>query len=288
MPYRPSSPYAPRRRPRLTRRGRRAVLAGTLLALAAAIAVPLLLLLLRDRPATLPPPPTLLVPEGRRAAQVYEAVDRALALPDGAAREAAAAPAAALGLPAAAGGNPEGYLFPATYPLPEGTTAEGLLRYMVATAARHFGTPAIAEAARAQGLDPYQALIVASIAQAEADTPDDMARVARVVHNRLARDMPLQMDSTLNYALGRSTIDTTLDDTRIAGPYNTYARTGLPPTPIGNPGDQAMTAALHPPAGDWLYFVTVAPGDTRFTADYATHQANVAEFNERRRQERTQ
>ncbi|MFJ5785269.1 endolytic transglycosylase MltG [Streptomyces hydrogenans] len=286
MPYRPSSPYAPRRRPRLTRRGRRAVLAGALLALAAAIAVPLLLLLPRDRPAI--PPPTLLVPEGRRAAQVYEAVDRALALPDGAAREAAATPAAALGLPAAAGGNPEGYLFPATYPLPEGTTAEGLLRYMVATAARHFGTPAIAEAARAQGLDPYQALIVASIAQAEADTPDDMARVARVVHNRLARDMPLQMDSTLNYALGRSTVDTTLDDTRIDGPYNTYARTGLPPTPIGNPGDQAMTAALHPPAGDWLYFVTVAPGDTRFTADYATHQANVAEFNERRRQERTQ
>ncbi|MEW5632458.1 endolytic transglycosylase MltG [Streptomyces hydrogenans] len=288
MPYRPSSPYAPRRRPRLTRRGRRAVLAGALLALAAAIAVPLLLLLPRDRPAIPPPPPTLLVPEGRRAAQVYEAVDRALALPDGAAREAAAAPAAALGLPAAAGGNPEGYLFPATYPLPEGTTAEGLLRYMVATAARHFGTPAIAEAARAQGLDPYQVLIVASIAQAEADTPDDMARVARVVHNRLARDMPLQMDSTLNYALGRSTVDTTLDDTRIDGPYNTYARTGLPPTPIGNPGDQAMAAALHPPAGDWLYFVTVAPGDTRFTADYATHQANVAEFNERRRQERTQ
>ncbi|MFJ8133064.1 endolytic transglycosylase MltG [Streptomyces hydrogenans] len=288
MPYRPSSPYAPRRRPRLTRRGRRAVLAGALLALAVAIAVPLLLLLPRDRSATPPPPPTLLVPEGRRAAQVYEAVDRALALPDGAARKAATAPAAALGLPAAAGGNPEGYLFPATYPLPEGTTAEGLLRYMVATAARHFGTPAIAEAARAQGLDPYRALIVASIAQAEADTPDDMARVARVVHNRLARDMPLQMDSTLNYALGRSTVDTTLDDTRIAGPYNTYARTGLPPTPIGNPGDQAMTAALHPAAGDWLYFVTVAPGDTRFTADYATHRANVAEFNERRRQERTE
>ncbi|MFB7362821.1 endolytic transglycosylase MltG [Streptomyces hydrogenans] len=287
MPYRPSSPYAPRRRPRLTRRGRRAVLTGALLALAAAVAVPLLLLLPRDRPTAPPAPPTLLVPEGRRAAQVYESVDRALALPDGTARRAAADPAAALGLPAAAGGNPEGYLFPATYPLTEGTTAEGLLRYMVATAARRFGTPEIAEAARAQGLDPYRAVIVASIAQAEADTPDDMARVARVVHNRLARDMPLQMDSTLNYALGRSTVDTTLDDTRIAGPYNTYARTGLPPTPIGNPGDQAMTAALHPPAGDWLYFVTVAPGDTRFTADYATHQANVAEFNERRRQERT-
>ncbi|WP_031006654.1 endolytic transglycosylase MltG [Streptomyces sp. NRRL F-5727] len=286
MPYRPPSPYAPRRRPRLTRRGRFAVLAGALLALAVATAVPLLLLLPRDRPAAPPAPPTLLVPEGWRSTQVYEAVDRVLALPDGTTRRAATAPAAALGLPAEAGGNPEGYLFPATYPLPDGTTAEGLLRYMVGVAGRRFGTPATAEAARAQGLTVHQALIVASIAQAEADTPDDMGKVARVVHNRLARDMPLQMDSTLNYALGRSTVDTTLDDTRIGSPYNTYARKGLPPTPIGNPGEQAMTAALHPPSGDWLYFVTVAPGDTRFTADYAEHQANVAEFNERRRQQR--
>ncbi|MFE6224087.1 endolytic transglycosylase MltG [Streptomyces sp. NPDC057854] len=283
MPYRYPSPYAPRRQPRLTRRGRRAVLAGVLLALAVATAVPLLLLLPRDKPATPPAPPTLLVPEGRRATQVYEAVDRALHLPGGTTREAAAAPG--LGLPAAAGGNPEGYLFPATYPLPDGTTAESLLRSMVAVAERRFGTPAVTEAARAQGLTVHQALIVASIAQAEADTPEGMGKVARVVRNRLARSMPLQMDSTLNYALDRSTVDTTLDDTRISSPYNTYARKGLPPTPIGNPGEQAMTAALHPPAGDWLYFVTVAPGDTRFTADYAVHLANVAEFNERRKQE---
>ncbi|GGY46341.1 aminodeoxychorismate lyase [Streptomyces omiyaensis] len=287
MPYRPPSPYAPRRRPRLTRRGRAAVLAGALLALAVVTAVPLLLLLPRDRgPVTPPAPPTLLVPEGWRSTQVYEAVDRALALPDGTARAAATAPAAALGLPAAAGGNPEGYLFPATYPLPDGTTAEGLLRSMVDTAGRRFGTPATAGAARAQGLTVHQALIVASIAQAEADTADDMGKVARVVHNRLARDMPLQMDSTLNYALGRSTVDTTADDTRIGSPYNTYARKGLPPAPIGNPGEQAMAAALRPPAGDWLYFVTVAPGDTRFTADYAAHRANVTEFNERRRRAR--
>ncbi|MEU2549563.1 endolytic transglycosylase MltG [Streptomyces roseolus] len=288
MPYRPTSPYAPRRRPRLTRRGRLAVIAGALLALAVATAVPLLLFLPRDEPVTppVPPaPPTLLVPEGRRSAQVYEAVDRALALPDGTARRAATAPAAALGLPREAAGNPEGYLFPATYPLPEGTTAEGLLRSMVATAGRRFGTPATAEAARAQGLTARQALIVASIVQAEADTPEDMAKVARVVHNRLARGMPLQMDSTLNYALDRSTVDTTVEDTRNTSPYNTYAHKGLPPAPIGNPGEQAMAAALRPPAGDWLYFVTVAPGDTRFTADYATHQANVTEFNERRRQE---
>jgi UPF0755 protein len=91
--------------------------------------------------------------------------------------------------------------------------------------------------------------------------------------------MPLQMDSTINYALGRSTLKTTDKDTKIDSPYNSYQRMGLPPTPIANPGDEAMTAAINPTPGDWLYFVTVKPGDTRFTADYAEHQRNVAEFN---------
>lgn len=71
----------------------------------------------------------------------------------------------------------------------------------------------------------------------------------------------------------------TTEDTRIDSPYNSYQRMGLPPTPIGNPGEEAMRAAINPTPGDWLYFVTVKRGDTRFTADYAEHQANVAEFN---------
>ena len=66
-------------------------------------------------------------------------------------------------------------------------------------------------------------------------------------------------------------------DTRIESPYNSYQRMGLPPTPIAGPGADAMRAAVNPAAGDWLYFVTVKPGDTRFTADYAEHQRNVAE-----------
>ncbi|MBB4981833.1 MULTISPECIES: endolytic transglycosylase MltG [Streptomyces] len=299
MTYRTPSPYAPQRRPRrpslprpprrdrrgrrdgrarLTRRGRFALLLGAVLAVAVAVTVPLLLG--RDEPAV-EQPRTLLVPEGRRADQVYTAVDRALHLPDGTARRTATTPGV-LPLPAAAGGNPEGYLFPATYPVLSSTTPEALLRFMVDTAARHYGTARIAEGARAHGLSVYETVIAASIVEAEADNPEDMAKVARVVHNRLARGMALQMDSTLHYALGRDTVDTSFEDTKSDSPYNTYARKGLPPTPIGNPGDQALDAVIRPADGDWLYFVTVAPGDTRFTADYATHQANVAEFNANR------
>ncbi|WP_418955750.1 endolytic transglycosylase MltG [Streptomyces tritici] len=279
---RPEPPRRRRSRGRLTRRGRMLLLALALFVATAAVAVPLLLL----RPEAKPPPVaekkrTLLIPEGWRAGQVYAAVDRALKAPAGTARKAMKAVAPTL--PAAARGNPEGYLFPATYPIESTTTAESLLRYMVRTAGERFGTAGLTAGAQRHGLSLHETVIVASIVQAEADSPQDMAKVARVVHNRLARGMALQMDSTLNYALNRSTVDTSYEDTRIDSPYNTYARTGLPPTPIANPGEQAMAAAVDPAPGDWLYFVTVRPGDTRFTADYAEQQRNVQDFNEERR-----
>ncbi|MFD9032237.1 endolytic transglycosylase MltG [Streptomyces sp. NPDC059567] len=283
MTHRSWQPEHRRRRPRLTRRGKIALLLGAALAVTAAITVPLLL---RGEDKVEPVPEkqrTLLIPEGYRAGQVYAAIDRSLGLAEGTTRGAADAPATALELPAAAAGNPEGYLFPATYPVEATTTPESLLRYMVDTAGKRFGTAHIGAGAQRQGLSVHQTVIIASIVQAEADTAEDMGKVARVVHNRLAKGMALQMDSTLNYALGRSTVDTTHADTKIDSPYNTYERPGLPPTPIGNPGEQAMTASIEPATGDWLYFVTVRPGDTRFTADYAEHQANVAEFNENRR-----
>ncbi|MFK8907703.1 endolytic transglycosylase MltG, partial [Streptomyces sp. YS-3] len=222
----------------------------------------------------------LAVPEGWRAGQVYAAVDRRLGVAAGTTRRAASK--TRLALPAEARGNPEGYLFPATYPVTGKTTPGGLLAHMVDTANRRLDQDRIGEAARRMRMTAYQTVIVASIVQAEADTVPDMGKVSRVVHNRLAKGMPLQMDSTLNYALNRSTLMTTHADTRTDSPYNTYARGGLPPTPIGNPGRQALKAAIAPPPGDWLYFVTVAPGDTRFTADYAEQQRNVREFNRTR------
>lgn len=282
MTYRSWQPERRRRRTRLTRRGRVALLLGAFLAVATAVTVPLLLLGGEDRPAPEKPRP-LLIPEGWRAGEVYAAVDRSLGLPPGTTRGAAQARATGLALPPAAGGNPEGYLFPATYPVVKATTPQGLLRYMVDTAGRRFGGAHVTEGARRHGMSVHQTVIIASIVQAEADSADDMAKVARVVYNRLGQGMALQMDSTINYALGRDTVDTTHQDTRIDSPYNTYERRGLPPSPIGNPGDAAMAAAIDPAEGDWLYFVTVRPGDTRFSASYAEHQANVAEFNAQRR-----
>ncbi|MER6050493.1 endolytic transglycosylase MltG [Streptomyces sp. NPDC001793] len=211
----------------------------------------------------------LTVPEGQRASQIYATADQALKVPAG--TTAQAARIAHLDLPAEAKGNPEGFLFPATYPLRKDTSPTSLLAYMVKTADQRLA---------ADHITSYRTVVIASIVQAEADRSADMGKVARVIDNRLARNMPLQMDSTINYALGRSTLRTSHADTRTKSPYNTYAFAGLPPTPIDNPGPDALKAAAAPPAGDWLYFVTVKPGDTRFTADYRQHLRNVKEFND--------
>ena len=263
----------PRRAIRLTRRGRIALTAAGAVVAGTAVAVPLLMP--DDEGESRPT--SLVIPEGRRAAQVYEAVDKALALPAGTTRKSL--PKAHLKLPDDAEDNPEGYLSPATYPLGDETTPEKLLTAMVDTANRKFTGAPVAAGAQRNALNVYQAVTIASIVQAEAAAEEDMGKVARVVFNRLERGMPLQMDSTINYALGRSTLKTTPKDTKIDSPYNSYQRMGLPPTPIANPGEQAMKAAVNPTPGDWLYFVTVKPGDTRFTADYAEHQRNVTEFN---------
>lgn len=273
-----------RRTIRLTRRGRIALIAAGAVAAGTAVAVPLL-----STGEEKPKPTTLVIPEGWRASQVYAAVDKALALPNGATKKSL--DKLDLKLPNDAEGNPEGYLFPATYPLERtGKTAtpESLLSAMVDTANKKFSGAPIAAGAQRNAMNVYQAVTIASIVQAEAGSKADMGKVARVVFNRLERGMPLQMDSTINYALGRSTLRTTEADTRIESPYNSYQRMGLPPTPIDNPGEQAMRAAINPSPGDWLYFVTVKPGDTRFTADYTEHQRNVAEFNAQQKQKQKQ
>lgn len=262
---------------RLTRRGRfalatlGAVLAGT------AVAVPLLIMDGDEEKR----PATLIVPEGWRASQVYTAIDKTLDLPAGTTKKSLAK--ADLKLPNEAEGNPEGYLFPATYPLREEPTPQKLLARMVEAADKKFNGAPIAAGAQRNAMNVYQAVTVASIVQAEAATRADMGKVARVIFNRLERGMPLQMDSTVNYALNRTAPRATKADTEVDSPYNSYRRMGLPPTPIDNPGEEAVRAAISPTPGDWLYFVTVKPGDTRFTADLAEHERNVAESEAQRK-----
>ncbi|MET8077764.1 endolytic transglycosylase MltG [Streptomyces sp. NPDC005303] len=270
----------PRSTIRLTRRGRLVLIATGAVVAGTAVAVPLLSL----RGGGQRESTTLVIPEGRRAGQIYDAVDKALARPPGTTKKSLAK--AHLKLPDEAEGNPEGYLFPATYPLErhgKKTTPEALLSFMVDTANKKFNGAPIAAGAQRNAMNVYQAVTIASIVQAEAATEADMGKVARVIFNRLERGMPLQMDSTINYGLNRSTLRTTSADTRIDSPYNSYQRMGLPPTPIDNPGEEAMRAAINPTPGDWLYFVTVKPGDTRFTNSFEEHRRNVAEFNKNQR-----
>jgi UPF0755 protein len=182
-----------------------------------------------------------------------------------------------LDLPAWTGGNPDGVLFPATYTVAPDADAADVLDLMV----RRFE-----QAAAETGLEagsatftPYELLTIASLIEAEAPA-EAMPEVSRVIHNRIAQSMRLQLDSTVNYATGKTGITTTEQDRATDSPYNTYASDGLPPGPINSPGAAAMAAARTPAEGRWLYFVTVNPdtGETRFAETPEEHQANVEEF----------
>jgi UPF0755 protein len=215
----------------------------------------------------------IVIPEGKWAKEVYPILADATGIPV-AEYAAAAKDAEALGLPASANGNVEGYLFPASYDFEPDTTAADHLRQMVAESTKRL---------EALGVTPdrmERTMIVASLVEAEARLEVDRPKVARVVENRLAQDMSLQFDSTVNYATGKHGITTSDADRASNSPYNTYKVTGLPPGPIGNPGESAIKAAAQPADGPWLYFVTVDPdkGTTKFAATFEEHQANVAEF----------
>jgi UPF0755 protein len=161
----------------------------------------------------------------------------------------------------------EGMLFPAQYSFPPHTTAVQALHSMLTK---------FESVARSVGLykgygsySAYQILIIASLAQVEGDN-QDFAKIARVILNRLSIGMPLQLNSTVQYAANlRGQIQLSHASTQINSPYNTYRILGLTPTPISNPGEGALRAALHPEVGNWIYFITVKPSDTRFTNHYS-------------------
>ena len=162
--------------------------------------------------------------------------------------------------------NAEGLLFPAQYSFPAGTTALEAVQAMVDRFSdEEMGQKLLAAKGK---LSPAQLLTIASLIQAEGGT-GDFEKVSRVIRNRLDISMPLQLDATVHYVKKlRGEIFLSTNSTLIKSPYNTYRNYGLPPTPIGNPGADAIAAALKPADGDWLYFITVAPGDTRFTRSH--------------------
>jgi UPF0755 protein len=118
-------------------------------------------------------------------------------------------------------------------------------------------------------------ITAASIVEKEGYIPKNMPDVARVIYNRLARGTPLQMNATVLYPLGQDGGPVTAKDLKLHTPYNTYLNVGLTPTPICSPSMDALAAAAHPPAGEWLYFVLVNKDGTEAFADtYAEQLAN--------------
>lgn len=176
-------------------------------------------------------------------------------------------------------GNLEGLLFPANYTILPNEEVSTLLQGAIDRFAQELKSISLSDYAAKLNLKPAEALIVASIVQAEGFNNEDFGKVSRVIYNRLRIGMPLQMDSTLLYANKSSgEIRVTNRELKIASKYNTYKYKGLPPGPIGSPGGVALMATIKPTPGNWLYFVTVSPGETKFTESYSEFLTFKAEF----------
>jgi UPF0755 protein len=169
----------------------------------------------------------------------------------------------------------EGFTWPDTYFVGTQQTDEAILRTIVAAFDRHADALGLASGAAAEGLTPQQAVVVASLVQAEAGNSADAPKIAAVILNRLKQGTPLQIDATLCYAKGGCPPVPTNADKQLASPYNTYKVVGLPPTPIMTVTSQALEAALHPADVPYLFYVTGKDGVTYFANTLAEHEANI-------------
>ncbi|HEX5880812.1 MAG TPA: endolytic transglycosylase MltG [Actinomycetota bacterium] len=159
----------------------------------------------------------------------------------------------------------EGLLFPDTYGIEPDDTAVGVIQEMADQLEVVLSRYQLSTAP--QGLTPYQLLIVASMIEREAKVDADRPKIAAVIYNRLAAGKRLEIDATVEYAVGHGNL--TARDLRSSSPYNTYTTVGLPPTPIAAPGEAAIKAALHPADGDWIYYVLATKeGEHAFTESY--------------------
>jgi UPF0755 protein len=220
----------------------------------------------------------LTIPEGYRVKDIVKAIDEKTDI-KAAQVQAALKDPQALGLPPEADGNPEGYLFPATYTVVPGENAQQLLRQMVAKTVAVEKSLDITAKAQALGYTPEQILTVASILEYEGSRAEDYPKIARAIYNRLKQGMAIQSDATVAYANNlEGTVWTTDAERNNPSPYNTYVHTGLPPGPIGSPGEKTIEAALNPADGPWLYWLVVnlRTGETRFNTTYEGHLKDKA------------
>ncbi len=170
----------------------------------------------------------------------------------------------------------EGYLFPATYTFPDGTTARAAVAQMVARFEQAW-RPEWNDRLQALALKRHDAVTLASIVEREAVRPEERPVIAAVYYNRLRKGMRLEADPTVQYALGRHTARVLYRDLDVDSPYNTYRRTGLPPGPIGSPGAPSLAAAVNPAQVPYLFFVAQPDGHHEFRTSFAEHLKAVSE-----------
>ncbi|MEE4597361.1 endolytic transglycosylase MltG [Streptomyces sp. DSM 41524] len=238
----------------------------------------------------------LIVTEGMRDATIYAAIDKKIGLKAGTTAGVAKKEAKNLGLPSWADDNSkikdplEGFLYPSRYSVGEGAKPADVLRKMVAEANRNYSGLDLENKAKELGLkSPLQLISVASLVQAEGVTHDDFRKMAEVVYNRLKPANPetygkVEFDSTYNYIKNQSKIDIPISEIKqYDNPYNTYFYKGLPPGPIGNPGHDALKAAMNPTSDGWYYFISLDGKTSQFSKTYADHQKWVDKFNKQRK-----
>lgn len=165
----------------------------------------------------------------------------------------------------------EGYLFPDTYLVPIGQSEEEVIREMLECFRRKVAEP-LAEDIASSGMSLHEVITLASLIEREAKIPEDRPLISAVIHNRLRRNMRLEIDATVLYALGRHKERVLYSDLDVDSPYNTYRYAGLPPGPIANPGLASIRAALHPASVDYLYYVARRDGSHIFSRTFGEHQ----------------
>ncbi|GAA2307951.1 endolytic transglycosylase MltG [Streptomyces kunmingensis] len=234
----------------------------------------------------------LTIPEGTRNAQIYKLIDSKLQVDKGTTAAVAKKDYKSFGLPDWATNHAnvkdplEGFLYPSSYAAAKGMKPEEVLKDMVSRANDKYAALGLEKQADSLGLDgPWELLTVASLAQAEGTSHDDFRKMAEVVYNRLKpgnaeTNGMLEFDSTYNYVKNQSKIDLGLSELRkYDNRYNTYFYKGLPPGPIGNPGEEALQGALHPTEDGWYYFISMDGKTSKFTKTNAEHQKLVDEWN---------
>lgn len=220
------------------------------------------------------------IPEGLRNTLVVQRLAEQTGLP-AADFDAVLADPASLGLPAWANGATEGFLYPETYAYDASPTAFEIISQMPAQFNKVATELDFENKAAALGYSAFDAVTVASIIEKETRDPKYGPDIAQVLYNRLKTDMPLQLDSTVIYAVNSPGTVTTTDEERAnPSPYNTYVHKGLPPGAISNPGYNSLNSAVNPTTGTYLYFVATNPltGETKFASTWAEHEDNVREF----------